>query len=130
MKAPDDIRPRLTPEGKFALLLMVAEIVVFAPFALLGQAKLGEGACICFAIVAIALWTTWPLSRKGWHWFAAAFSITIQVPLILYIPWSDRSYRSLMFPIAICDFLAVWGFIKVMWGFIKVIDRLVAKRTG
>lgn len=112
-KSEDDVKPHLTPEGKFALLLILVGFLVFVPFVILGKAALGYGTCICLAMVAIAVRATWALHRRGWYWAVVAISSILQLPIIFYMPWSQRAYRVMLFPLGICDFVLVWGCVKL-----------------
>ncbi len=123
MKTPDDVRPRLTPEGKFALYLIAGEVCLFIPFVILGKAELGLGSCICFAMVAIAAWLNWASRGRRWFWLGVVLSVAIQLPLILYYPWENRAYRPLLMPLGICD-------VAVSWGMIKLFGRLSTTPEG
>src|SRR5579875_4226857 len=110
----DDVKPQLTPEGKFALLLIVCEAAVFAGFLVLGQPDLGLGACICVAVFMIALRATWVLHRHRWYWAAVAVAVVLQVPFAFCVPWTSHAYRgTALLPFGFVDFLAVWGCIRI-----------------
>lgn len=114
MSSDDYVKPQLTPEGKFALMLILCEFVVFALFLFLGQPQIGLAACICVAVFLIALRATWKLHEHRWYWVAVAIAIALQAPFIFYVPWSNHAYRgtALMF-FGFLDFLVVWGCIKL-----------------
>lgn len=113
MRTPDDARPRLTPEGKFALCLIAGEICLFVPFIILGQPELGLGSCTCLGMVAIAAWLNWASRERRWFWLAVVLSAAIQIPLVLYYPRGTRVYRPLLMPLGICDVAVAWGMIKL-----------------
>jgi hypothetical protein len=114
MSAADDVKPQLTPEGKFALLLIVCEFAVFILFLVFDKPKVGLSACISVAILMIAMRATWRLHEHRWYWAAVAISIVMQAPFILYVPWSNHAYRgTALLPFGFLDFFIVWGCIKL-----------------
>lgn len=114
MSTDDYVKPQLTPEGKFALLLILCEFAVFAFFLFLGQPKIGLGAAICVAVFLIALRATWKLHEYRWYWGSVAMAIALQAPFVFYVPWSNHAFRgTALFPFGFLDFLVVWGCIKL-----------------
>jgi hypothetical protein len=115
MSTTDDVKPQLTPEGKFALLLILCEFAVFALFLVFDKPKIGLGACISVAVLMIAMRATWRLHEHRWFWTAIAISIVIQVPFILYIPWSNHAFRgTALLPFGFLNFIVVYGCIKLV----------------
>ena len=114
MRTPDDARSRLTPEGRFALYLIAGEICLFIPFIILGKPELGLGSCTCFAMVAIASWLNWTSRGRRWFWLAVVLSAAIQLPLVLYYPWGNRAYRTLLVPLGIGDVAMSWRLIRIL----------------
>jgi hypothetical protein len=119
MSTDEHVKAQLTPAGKFALLLILCEIVVFAIALFFGQPELGLSTCISIAILLIALRATWKLREHGWYWGAIVVSVAIQIPFILYVPWSNHAYRGTA--------LAAFGFVDffVVWGGIKLTEKLM-----
>jgi len=114
MSADDYVKPQLTPEGKFALLLILCEFAVFVLFLVFGQPKIGLGTCICVAVFLIALRATWVLHDHRWYWGAVAIAVALQAPFVLYVPWTNHAYRgTALLPFGFVDFLVVWGCIKL-----------------
>ena len=54
MGTDEHVKAQLTPAGKFALLLILCEILVFAVAIFFGQPELGLSASISIAILLIA----------------------------------------------------------------------------
>jgi hypothetical protein len=104
---------QLTPEGKLVLLMMACEIPLVIVFASLGQPKIGLGVCVCSAALIFPMWRTWSLHRNAWYWLVAAISVLIQVPLVFYIPWTNRAFRGAILFVATLDCLAIWGCYKL-----------------
>jgi hypothetical protein len=114
MSLADDYRkPKLTPEGKFALVLLGCVVLVFIPFVVAGKPDLGLGTCISMGAMLIAMRFTWSLHSHRWYWGAVAVAILIQVPFILYVPWSSHAFRgTALLPFGFVDFIIAWGCIK------------------
>jgi hypothetical protein len=121
MSADEHVKAQLTPEGKFALLMMLSEVVVFAIALFFNQPKLGLSACISIAILLIVLRATWKLREHGWYWVAVVVAVALQIPVIFYVPWSNHAYRGTA--------LAAFGFLDfiVLWGGIKVAEKLMKR---
>ena len=114
MSADEHGKAQLTPEGKFALLLILCEFVVFAIALFCGQPELGLSACISIAVLLIALRATWKLHEHSWYRVAVAVSIALQIPFIFYVPWSNHAYRgTALAAFGFLDFITVWGGITV-----------------
>ena len=110
MSTDDHVKAQLTPAGKFALLLIACEVVVFAVALFFGQPELGLSACISISILLIALRATWKLHEHGWYWAAVAVSVALQVPFFLYMPWSNHADRgTALAAFGFLDFIIVWG---------------------
>jgi cell division protein FtsW (lipid II flippase) len=117
----EHVKAQLTPEGKFALFLMLSEVVVFAIALFFNQPELGLSACISIAILLIVLRATWKLREHGWYWVAVVVAVALQIPVIFYVPWSNHAYRGTA--------LAAFGFLDfiVLWGGIKVAEKLMKR---
>jgi hypothetical protein len=122
MSSGENVKPRLTPEGKFALLLILCMLPTFAIFLFFDKPELGLGTCESIASLLIALKATWKLREHGWYWGAVVVSVALQIPFILYVPWSNRAYRGTA--------LTFFGFLDfmVVWGIIKLCDRLLSRQ--
>lgn len=120
MSTSDEVKPQLTPEGKFALLVILSEFAVFALFLVFGQPALGLSACISVAVLLIALRATWKLRERRWYWPAVVIAVLIQAPFILYVPLTNRAYRgtALSF-LGVLDFVVVCGCITLITKFTK-----------
>ncbi len=113
MSEVEDVKPHLTPEGKFALVVIFGELFVFIPFAFLGHPDLGFGACISGAMTAIAVRSKWSSHRNQLFWPAAALSLLLQIPLVLFYPWNKRDLRPLLLPLGIFEYAIVWVCIEM-----------------
>jgi hypothetical protein len=114
MSTVNNEQPRLTPEGKFALMVIACVFPLFVVFLVLGKPILGVSICVCAAVVLTALRTTWDLREHYWYWAAVVVSIMIQPLFIIYVPWSNHAYRgTALLPFGMLDYLLVWGCIKI-----------------
>lgn len=114
MSADEHVKAQLTPEGKFALLLILCMVPTFVVFLFFNQPELGLGTCESIAGLLIALRATWKLREHGWYWGAVVVAVAIQIPFILYVPWSNNAYRGTALTLfGVVDFILVWGVIKL-----------------
>jgi len=114
MSVDEHVKAQLTPEGKFALLLMLSEIVVFAIALFFNQPEVGLAACISIAIFLIVLRATWKLREHGWYWGAVVVAAALQIPFFFYVPWSNHTYRgTALIGFGVLDFIVLWGGIKL-----------------
>jgi hypothetical protein len=124
LSADEDIKPQLTPEGKFALLLIACEFATFVVFLLFNEPGVGLSACISVAVLMIAIRATWRLHVHRWYWVATAVSIALQAPFLVYVPWSNHAFRgTALLPFGLLDFILVWGCIKLAEKLMKKSDE-------
>jgi cell division protein FtsW (lipid II flippase) len=113
MRTDQDVKAQLTPAGKFALLLMLCEIVIFAIALVFGQPELGLSSCISIAILLIVLRATWKLHEHVWYWVTVVVAAALQVPFNFYVPLSNHAFRGVTLVVfGLLDFIVVWGCIK------------------
>ena len=114
-------KAQLTPEGKFALLLILSMLPTFAIFLFFNKPELGLGACKPMACLLIALRSTWNLRVHGWYWASFFVAAAIQVPFLFYVPWLDHIYRGTA--------LTLFGFVDfiIVWGVFRLSDRLFSR---
>lgn len=114
MSTVDSKQPRLTPEGKFALMVIACMFPLFVIFLALDKPVLGVSICVCVAVVLTALRSTWDLHEHNWYWVAVVISLLIQPLFVIYVPWSNHAYRgTALLPFGMLDYLFVWGCIKL-----------------
>jgi hypothetical protein len=105
---------------KWALLAGLCSLPVLFLFAYLGNAGEGRAAAICVAVIIIAARYRWDLRKRIWFWITLIGIITLQIPLILLIPWNSKSYPGLtLLPFAVADYALVYGCIKLAEKVIK-----------
>ena len=114
MSADDHANAELTADGKFALLVVLGEIVVFAVALFFDRPDVGLRACISMAIFLIVLRATWKLRQHGWYWGAVATAVVLQIPFFVYVPWPNHTYRgTALIGFGFLDFIVLWGVIKL-----------------
>jgi len=92
------------------LLAMLSASPLFAFFAYLGDAGRGMGASCCASILLYVVLTRWELRRHAWFWFTVVILACIQIPFVLYVPWSNEHYRGgALLPIGAMDYGIAWG---------------------
>lgn len=83
-------------------------------FLFFNQPELGLGTSESLAGLLIAVRATWKLGEHGWYWGAVVVAVAIQIPLILYVPWSNHAYRgTALILFGSVDFIIVWRLIKL-----------------
>ena len=93
MSDQNDKKPRLTAEGKFALIAILCASPLFVFFAYLGDPGRGMGASCCACILLFAVRTCWESRKHLWFWITVLIMTGIQIPFVLYDPWSNQHYR-------------------------------------
>lgn len=100
---------------KWLLVVIFCGAIPFLLFAfLLGDPGRGRAAAICTAVIMYAVRGNWDLRKYTWFRVTLTIIIALHVLLILLIPWSSKSYPGLtLFPVAVLDYVIVWGSIKL-----------------
>jgi hypothetical protein len=105
-------KPELTQ--KWGLLAGACSLLALFAFAYLGDAGRGRAAAISLAVILIAARARWDLKKFGWFWVTLVVVTGLHVPLVLFIPWTARSYpATTLLPIAVVDYALVYGCIKL-----------------
>jgi hypothetical protein len=109
---------------KWGLLVGLLVAPVFFLFAYFGEPGRGEAAAIGLGILIFAAKVRWDLKREGWYWITIAIVLGCQTPLVLFIPWTNKSYPGLaLLPIAVLDYALIWKAFKL-------VDRAVKRRAS
>ena len=67
----------------------------------------------------MAIRARWDLRRRGWFWVTAAVLVGFHVFLVLYIPWTDKSYPGYtLLPVGLLDY-------GIMYGCINLVEKVV-----
>jgi hypothetical protein len=98
-------------DGVMAMLYASPMMLLFA---YLGDWKRGLGAWICTGLLFLVVKLRWDLRHRNWFWAILAVMGALQVPFIVYVPWSDTnlSFASLL-PVGLLDFAIMYGGIKL-----------------
>lgn len=81
---------RQQPSVWFITLIVIAAIVAsdIAKQHVRGNAAVGIGGCT-IVLLAVAR-IRWDLKKEWWFWAALCVGAALQLPLIFFMPWSDR----------------------------------------
>jgi len=109
---------------KWGLLAGLLASLVFFLFAHFGEPGRGMAAAIGLGILIFAARARWDLKREVWYWIAIAIVAGCQTPLVLFVPWTNKSYPGLeLLPIGVLDFALIYGAFKL-------VDKVVKRRAG
>lgn len=117
----DDISPnavKIWAVVAFLLSLPVSAIVGGH----LGPGK-GRAAGIAFALMIGGVLVFRRQTRHLWFWVSIAALVIIHVALIVFVPWTNKSFPAPEFwPVGIADFAFTCGFIKL-------VEKLMTRNT-
>jgi hypothetical protein len=100
---------------KWALVAILCSLPLFFLFAYLGDPGRGRAASICAAVILTAIRARWDSRKHGWFWITIAIVVFLHVPLVLLIPWTNKSMPGItLLPIAFLDYAIVYGCIKLV----------------
>ena len=119
----DENKSREDVAKSFFLLLLLASPVL-GVFAVWGRVEQGFGAWACLATVLIVVRSGWALKRHVRFWIAIAIVFLLQIPIMLYVPWTARGFngRAVM-PLAFVDGALGLGIVKLAEMAIKSDDK-------
>jgi hypothetical protein len=110
VKSPFD---RLTRPTSFVVLF--CSLPVYFIFNAMGESAKGLAASIMTGMIITAVILSWDMRKHIWYWITLIVLILLHVPLIQYVPWSDRSYPGMMLlPHGLLDLAVVYGCIKLV----------------
>lgn len=113
---------KLTAQAGYLILLCSLPILIV--FAILGKIWIGFGAWICSGLVILVVRTRWDLRMHVWFWITIVFAELIQTPIVLLIPWNDRSLTWITFlPVAVLDYYLVYGCVRL-------VEKMLVRRDG
>jgi hypothetical protein len=88
---------------------------VFLLFAYFGEPGRGRAAAVGVLVLAMAAGASWDLRREVWYWVTIVLLVACHAPIILLVPWTDKSFPGLtLLPIAVLDFAIVFAVIKLV----------------
>jgi hypothetical protein len=106
-------KPRgLTSKSAYLALLFTVPVLLL--FCLLGKWETGIGAWICAGVVLLVVRQRWDLRRHFWFWIIVALAVLVQIPVVLLIPWENRSLTGIsLLPVGVLDYGLMYGCIKL-----------------
>jgi len=97
------------------LCIMVAAALLMFLFAHFGKSALARPTLYSAAMIGIAIAMRWKLRRQVWFWSTMAVIVALHVPLILYVPWTNRWVPAFMIvPLALADLYAMLAIVGVV----------------
>jgi hypothetical protein len=115
MRENDPKRVLETLTKKSAILIALCASPLFFLFAFLGDPGRGRAAAICAFVILLCAKIFWSLRRRVLFWLTLTIVTLCHVPLILLIPWTNKSYPgAVLLPFAFPDFVIVYGAFKLV----------------
>jgi hypothetical protein len=103
-----------SPRKRTAAAILLA-VAVFFMFAYLGEPGRGRAAAISAGVLTMAVGASWDLKQEVWYWATVALLAVCHVPVILLVPWTDKSYPGLeLLPAAMLDFVIIIAAIRLV----------------
>lgn len=97
-----------------ALLAMLFSSPIFLLFIYLHKVEQGIGAWICAGIVVVSIIVRWDLRKSAWFWVAILIGALLQLPFVVFVPWTNRYMSFVSFlPFGLLDYAMVYGCIKL-----------------
>lgn len=103
---------RMTQRSAFLAMLIASPILML--FTYLGEFDQGIGAWICAGFIVLTVKAHWDLRKHLWFWAAILLATALQVPFVMFVPWTRR-YWSMMvlLPFALLDYVVIKWCIKL-----------------
>ena len=97
-----------------ALLAMLFSSPVFLFFIYLHKVEEGIGVWICAGIVVVSIIVRWNLRKNAWFWVAILIGALLQLPFVMFVPWTNKYMSFVSFlPFGLLDYAVVYGCIKL-----------------
>jgi hypothetical protein len=102
----EDRKMRLPWWGRLCVFVVVLPLPFL--FGYFGKVALGLPTVMSGGMVAIAIAMRWKLRRHVWFWITMTVLAALQVPLILFVPWTTKWVPAITIaPIALADLYAM-----------------------
>jgi hypothetical protein len=72
------------------LCVVVVSLPIYWLFDHFGKLKIALPILNCIAVLAFAIEIKWNLRRRFWFWTVIAILAALHIPLILFVPWTDK----------------------------------------
>lgn len=97
------------------LWVIAGAAVAYSLFDRFGQATLARPILFSVAIIVITIALRWKLRGHAWFWITMAFLAALHVPLILFIPRTEKWIPALVItPIGIVDSYAMLWVVAIV----------------
>ena len=106
--------------SSWALLAALCLSPLYFIFRYFDDSGRGLAATLCAIAVTFAARNCWEFKKYIWFWITIVFLVALQVPIVLLIPWTNRSYpAAARLPFVALDYGIALGCIKLV---AKVMD--------
>ncbi|HLJ90554.1 MAG TPA: hypothetical protein VKZ53_27340 [Candidatus Angelobacter sp.] len=107
-------KPTRELTSKSAYIAFFYALPVLIIFAYLGNWQMGIGAAICAALILLVVRSYWDLRMSPWFWLSIGVAILLQVPIVMLVPWGNRSLTGPVFlPLGFADYYLIYGCVKL-----------------
>jgi hypothetical protein len=111
---------KLNSNSLWAIAGMLLTSPLFFFFDQQGEPGTGRAAWICAGMFFIATKMRWRFRNHPWFWITIAGLLALHVPLILYVPWTNRWIPAVgILPIGVLDLAIILGCIALVEKLIK-----------
>ena len=124
---PEDKKMRLPWWG--VLCIILGGLPVAYLFDHFGNLALARPTLCSAGMVGVVIAMRWQLRRHAWFWITMAVVVCLHVPLILFVPWTNKWVPAIVIvPIAIADVYLMLAILSVVGEWVKRRTSLKAER--
>ena len=100
---------------KWGMVALMCGLPFFFLFAFVGNNPgRGRAAALCVALLVAGARARWDLKNHAWFWVTLTLMLTLDMPLVLLVPWSNKSYPGItLLPVAVLDYAIIYGSIRL-----------------
>ena len=92
-------------------------------FSGLGDPGKGVAALACASVPIVVCRVFWDWYKCVWFWVALTGAVSLQLPLVLFVKWGNKSYPGVvLLPLGLADLALVYGCFALA--------QKITKRTG
>lgn len=104
----------------WVVLAMLGLSPLFIAFACFGDPATGRVAWLAGGMIVLAARMRYRSALRPWFWITLDIIVLLHVPLILFVPWSNRNIPGIsLMPLCVLDFAFVYYAIKFVGAMIE-----------
>jgi len=93
-----------------ALVTGLCVLPLYFVFDYMGNSGGGFAAACCAGVLITSARAFWDSRKCVWFWTILVILLLAHIPLVVFVPWTDRSYPGVVLaPYALADFGVVYG---------------------